>query len=238
MRLLPLPLAFCAALGLSPCLLPMQLLAETHEEHLLRARLLAAIDEIAAGPATVTLLTGPVERELVSLADTERIMSDSLRDWEALVGTSEEYAGIRAYVDSAVGTAQEDLWAARIYRFAPCAPIGCITRPDAEGVLTPLRNALQKLSALPSLTVDLRTVTTPDQALVKLRASGDHTFVRATHSNDTFERVYRGLFTATITKEDYKTARLSMNLVDDTGSLLECRLAEESGPHWSICSLR
>jgi hypothetical protein len=85
--------------------------------------------------------------------------------------------------------------------------------------------------------VDLSVVSEPDEAGVELKTGLGK--IRTTSTNSKFTNVFRGLYTYTVKKNGYKDIQKELNLIDEEGTILKCKLylfKERDGPY--PCSLK
>lgn len=85
--------------------------------------------------------------------------------------------------------------------------------------------------------INLSIVSEPDEAGVELKTGRGRG--RTTSTNSKFTNVFRGLYTYTIKKNGYKDIHQELNLVDEEGTTLKCKLYlsnDRDGPY--PCSLK
>jgi hypothetical protein len=85
--------------------------------------------------------------------------------------------------------------------------------------------------------VNLSVVSMPDEAGVELKTALGKT--RTTSTNSQFTNVFRGLYTYTVRKNGYKPVQQELNLIDEAGTTLTCKLysaTARDGPY--PCSLK
>lgn len=86
-------------------------------------------------------------------------------------------------------------------------------------------------------TIDLSVVSEPDEAGVELKTGLGK--LRTTSTNSKFTNVFRGLYTYSVKKNGYKEIQQELNLIDEEGTILKCKLylsRERDGPY--PCSLK
>jgi len=72
--------------------------------------------------------------------------------------------------------------------------------------------------------VNITVVSIPNEARIELSTQRGDTTAKTTISE--FPNLYRGLYNYKVTREGYKTIVGDLNLVDEDGTLLECKLYE------------
>jgi hypothetical protein len=85
--------------------------------------------------------------------------------------------------------------------------------------------------------IDLSVISEPDEAGVELKTELGK--LRTTSTNSKFTNVFRGLYTYTVRKNGYKGIQKELNLIDEEGTILKCKLylsRERDGPY--PCSLK
>lgn len=136
-----------------------------------------------------------------------------------------QLAGLRAFVSRFYPDTKE-MKSRRVQGI----PIDIIETGVAESAVTRARGVAESIRKMSSVVVDLSVTTVPQQqAVVKLEPEGGgagHTGTADTQ----FKNVYRGLYVYNVSKQGMKTITRSINLVDDSRPILECRLIPESQP--------
>lgn len=132
----------------------------------------------------------------------------------------DEYAGLRAYAE----------------RFYPTEPpldtvhwgpnrVPVTSTEDATYAFAGANAFLGRLAEAGSRAMDLRVTSAPAQAAFRIEAEGGGS-VRATATDDDLKNLYRGLYTYTVTRNGYKTVKAPLNLIDEDGRVLVCRLVK------------
>jgi hypothetical protein len=114
---------------------------------------------------------------------------------------------------------------------------GFVSKENGETYLQAIENLLAKLTRMPTFRFDLTVRSQPDRARFDLIPSvGSGT---STTTNDTLTNVYRGVYTYTVTKSQYKTLSFDIDFIDRSGTTLECQLLPVSDPSPGLpCQLR
>jgi hypothetical protein len=107
-----------------------------------------------------------------------------------------------------------------------------VPQEKSMGFFESVRALVERLRGIDRLTVDLRVQSEPTEARFEIMALGGlRPAVTATDS--VLTNFYRGLYSYAVAKNGFKTVRGEVNLVDQRGTNLTCRLFredEEGGP--------
>jgi hypothetical protein len=87
------------------------------------------------------------------------------------------------------------------------------------------------------LLVDLDLITQPSAAFVAVQPAGGGP-ARARLSNDRIPNLYRGIYAFRVTLDGHKASTGILNLIDDPGTVLSCKLVPAGNTHSSKCALR
>jgi hypothetical protein len=112
-----------------------------------------------------------------------------------------------------------------------------VERSYANSIFDQLKNLLDSLTSLPSLTLNLQVNSSPSQALFELvPSSGVHL---STTTNSSITNIYRGEYQYVVTKAGFKTVTWTLNFVDRAGSTLDCNLIASSAKQNALpCTLK
>jgi hypothetical protein len=112
-----------------------------------------------------------------------------------------------------------------------------ISVEDADVRFREANNLLRTLSQLSSYQLDLTVNTHPSDALFEL--SPHVGSPQPLRTNGTITNVYRGEYDYRITKASFKTVTSTINFIDRSGSILDCRLQKETDPDPTLpCDFR
>jgi len=177
-------------------------------------------DSAVAGARTVSLEGGwPVaggggERG-VPLEDFRRVLEAVGAELNPIL-TKPELAGMRAYVQRGLAGMEVET---RNTSWGPC-----VRERDARKVFESINQMFNRLQKLDKLKIDLAVITEPPEAKVQIVALGGG-IPTITTSNATITNLYRGIYTYRVEKAGYRMVEGPVNLVDERGTKLNCRLA-------------
>jgi hypothetical protein len=174
---------------------------------------------IAGPPAFVT---GVLETQLRSFTD-QRVS-------ELLARLSDErLAGMRGYIRAFVPPLPKPAWKSDVG--------ACIREPDAESYLASLRSLFERVEKIDPLKLDLRISSDPEGASFWIAPLGGGT-PSTSSTNSTLTNLYRGLYRYQVEKASFKTVEGTLNLVDERGDHLRCKLhSQDSAEGPLFCRL-
>lgn len=146
--------------------------------------------------------------------------------------TTDELAALRAYVEAKYPDTAQDL------RLITLRGQTLATTDSTAGAFEKLLGFLGRLKKADSLVVRLKLAVTPGEALVELWPAALPAHLRRYRAGEA-PTIYLGLYNYRIAKDGYWDMRGEVNLVDDPGDTLDCRLDPKTGPDRRLpCGLR
>jgi hypothetical protein len=97
------------------------------------------------------------------------------------------------------------------------------TKSSTEEVFQRLGALLGKLRSIERLALNLKFVSEPDEARFEIWPAGDEKASSPATSNQEI-LLYRGFYKYRVYKPGFKTVEYTLDLVDQTGSILQCKL--------------
>ncbi|HEX5757763.1 MAG TPA: hypothetical protein VF121_01070 [Thermoanaerobaculia bacterium] len=149
------------------------------------------------------------------------------RELLAQLGT-DQLAALRAYVEASYPDASESLEVLSLRDGQRLA-----TRESTEGLFDAIAEVLAVLRGIDSLMVELNLLVTPREALVEMWPAALPKQKTAASAGDTVP-LYRGLYAYRVTKAGFKAIESTLNLVDEAGDTLACKLyslQDAQGPY-------
>lgn len=116
-------------------------------------------------------------------------------------------------------------------------------RPNAydadivDQALKTIADAINHLLGFPRLALDVVVDSSPAQAAVDLQVGQNAQTHRGTQTNDHLANVWRGVYTAIVTKNGYRTATKTLDLINDSRTHLRCTLATSNSNRESTCQV-
>lgn len=149
--------------------------------------------------------------------------------------TGPELSGLRLYVEKRYPSASPATLESRESDVGPLVSAQSEERAfkGALNFISTLRAKFGGFGAQDSdLSVNLTVTSEPDEAHIVLKADSEQ---RETRTNNPMPNVFRGLYEYTITKGGFKTGRGQINLIDDDGLLIQCKLVGPNDSNDSYC---
>lgn len=104
----------------------------------------------------------------------------------------------------------------------------CVTKNSADRAFQDIStNIIYRIAELESIAVKLYAKSKPDGAHVELYMRNHAQPAHETFTNNTFGSVYRGEYELRIDKRGHKPGRLHLDLMKNSGRLLDCTLAPQ-----------
>ncbi|MGH2626692.1 MAG: hypothetical protein ACRDHY_08595, partial [Anaerolineales bacterium] len=176
-------------------------------------------------PVTIELpgdsLSGYDPAQVQGAAETAK------RELLAQLGT-DELAALRAYVEASYPDASEALEVLSLRDGQRLA-----TPESTEGLFDAIAEVLAVLRGIDPLMVELNLLVTPREALVEMWPAALPKQKTAASAGDTVP-LYRGLYAYRVTKAGFKAIESTLNLVDEAGDTLACKLyplQDPQGPY-------
>jgi hypothetical protein len=115
----------------------------------------------------------------------------------------------------------------------------CIWGSNVDRAISEIESLTTKLKKLGKLTVDLKIKSAPDGADAMLFLANHAKPTRQTVTNSTIKKVYRGEYRVDVRKPKHKLGQTFINLIDDPGTIIECKLVKASNQNEdSVCALK
>jgi hypothetical protein len=111
-----------------------------------------------------------------------------------------------------------------------------VDKGPADAVFQNLHEFIQKLSHLDPLAVDLSVSSQPPGAEFQVQVGKDAESQRVLTTDNRLQRVWRGLYIATIRMDGFKDFTFDLDLVDDSRGEIDCKLVLANQPGTSTCS--
>lgn len=151
----------------------------------------------------------------VPVAEFQRVIEQASQDVAKATGDP-ALAGMRAYARVSLTGIKVDT-----IQTAEWGP--CVRQSDAQRAFKFIQSVLDRMRAVDKLRLDLRVTTEPSGAQVRIAPAGGG-FVTELASDGTITNFYRGYYTYSVVKVERKPAEGVLNLVDQRGSRLSCKL--------------
>jgi hypothetical protein len=113
--------------------------------------------------------------------------------------------------------------------------ISGIPKEQADAVFERIRNLLPKIGQLNPLAIDLDVSSDPHGADFVIEVAQNTKTLRSLNTNDKMRGVWRGLYTAAIKMDGYKSREFPLDLVDDSRGKLVCTLIATNKTGESSC---
>jgi hypothetical protein len=143
---------------------------------------------------------------------------------------TEEMAGMRSYVVSFFPTPSLQTVTFEGQTF--------VTRGSTVQAQAQVEAFLGKLAVLQNLAVDLHVGSLPSEASFRIEPAGGGRG-RSTMTDSALENLYRGYYRYTVEKAGFKTIQENLDLVDQNGGKLRCKLFPADGAEGPLpCALK